>query len=127
MYVSPCILYLVNSMSRVKRGKSHLKHRKNLLKRVRGFEAGRKNLIKLARTADLKAGAYAYSDRRVKKRNFRQLWEIRINAAARELGLTYSRLMGGLRKKGVQLDRKVLSQIAADHPAVFKTIAESVK
>ncbi len=114
-------------MSRVKRGKMHLKRRKNLLKRVKGFQGGRKKLIKLAKVADLKAGAYAYSDRRKKKRNMRRLWQVRINAAARDMGVSYSVLMGTLKKHNVLLDRKVLSEIAMQYPAVFKKIAESAK
>lgn len=113
-------------MPRVKRGLSHLKRRKNLLKRVKGFEGGRKSLIKLAKTADTKAGAYAYRDRRNKKRTFRQLWQVRINAAVRPLGLSYSVFMSGLKKKQILLDRKVLSQLAQE-PAVFEKIVEAVK
>ena len=97
------------------------------MKRVKGFEAGRKKLIKLAKTADTKAGAHAYRDRRRKKREFRQLWQVRINAAVRQLGGNYSRLMGGLKKNNIKLDRKVLSQIAAQNPDIFKKIVESIK
>jgi large subunit ribosomal protein L20 len=114
-------------MSRVKRGLSHLKKRRNLLKRVKGFEGGQKNLIKRAKTAELKAGAHAYRDRRVKKRNFRALWQIRINAAAREHGMSYSVFMNALKKKGIKLDRKVLSEIAAKHPHIFASIVTAVK
>ena len=113
-------------MPRVKRGISHLKRRKNLLKRVKGFEGGRKSLIKLAKTADTKAGAYAYRDRRNKKRTMRQLWQIRINAAVRPLGLSYSVFMSGLKKKQILLDRKVLSQLAQE-PAIFGKIVDAVK
>jgi len=105
----------------------HVKKRRNLMKRVKGFEAGRKNLIKLAKTADVKAGAHAYRDRRRKKREFRRLWQVRINAAVRELGTSYSKFMGGLKAKKVMLDRKVLSEIAAKEPKIFKKIAELVK
>ena len=111
-------------MPRVKRAMGHVKKRRNLMKRVKGFEAGRKNLIKLAKTADVKAGAHAYRDRRRKKREFRRLWQVRINAAVRELGTSYSKFMGGLK---VMLDRKVLSEIAAKEPKIFKKIAELVK
>lgn len=114
-------------MPRVKRGVQHLKKRRKLMKRVKGFEAGRKNLLKLAKTADTKAGSYAYSDRRRKKRDFRRLWQIRINAAVRELGTSYSKFMGGLKKKEVILDRKVLSEIAVQEPKVFKKIVDFVK
>ena len=113
-------------MSRVKRGLSHLKKRRNLLKRVKGFEGGQKNLIKRAKTAELKAGANAYRDRRVKKRTMRGLWQIRINAAVREHGMSYSAFMGALKKKGILLDRKVLSELAHKHPSIFKTIVTSL-
>lgn len=114
-------------MSRVKRGLSHLKKRRNLLKRVKGFEGGQKNLIKRAKTAELKAGANAYRDRRVKKRTMRGLWQIRINAAIREQGLTYSTFMHALKQKGILLDRKVLSELAGKHPNVFKAIVASLQ
>jgi large subunit ribosomal protein L20 len=114
-------------MPRVKRGKGHLKKRKALLKRVKGFEGGRRKLIKLAKTADTKAGAHAYRDRRVKKRDMRRLWQTRINAGVRNLGLTYSTFIGGLKAKQVQLDRKVLSELAKDEPKVFEKIVEFVK
>lgn len=114
-------------MPRVKRGVGHVKKRHNLRRRVKGFEAGRKNLIKLAKTADTKAGAHAFRDRRRKKREFRRLWQVRINAAVREFGTTYSKFMGALKAKNVMLDRKVLSQIAAQEPKIFKKIVEMVK
>lgn len=114
-------------MPRVKRGLHHIKRRRNLMKRVKGFEAGRKNLIKLAKIAETKAGVHAYRDRRRKKREFRQLWQIRINAMTRELGTSYSKFMGGLKKQGVVLDRKVLSQIADQQPEIFKKLVEMVK
>jgi len=114
-------------MPRVKRGKGHLKKRKNLMRRVKGFEAGRKNLLKLAKTAATKAGAHSYRDRKRKKREFRRLWQIRINAAVRQLGGNYSQLMGGFKKNNIKLDRKVLSQIAAGQPEIFKKIVESIK
>lgn len=114
-------------MSRVKRGLAHLKKRRNLLKRVKGFEGGQKNLIKRAKTAELKAGAHAYRDRRVKKRTFRQLWQVRINAAVREHGMSYSVFMSGLKKKQIALDRKVLATLAKDYPNIFKEIVAAVK
>ena len=97
------------------------------MKRVKGFEAGRKNLIKLAKTADTKAGAYAYADRRKKKRTTRRLWQVRINAAVRALGTTYSQFIGNLKTKEVEIDRKVLSQLANEQPKVFEKIVEFVK
>ena len=114
-------------MPRVKRGKSHLKRRKALLKRVKGFGAGRKKLIKIAKTADTRAGMHAYRDRRVKKRDFRKLWQVRINAAVRNLDMSYSAFMGALKSKQVGLNRKVLSEVAAQKPEVFKKIVEFVK
>ena len=114
-------------MPRVKRGLSHLKKRKKLIKRVKGFQAGRKNLIKLAKTADTKAGAYAYRDRRVKKRTMRRLWQVRINAAVRALDTTYSKFINGLKIKNILIDRKILSTIAIEQPKVFKKIVETVK
>lgn len=114
-------------MPRVKRGVMHTKRRNNLLKRVKGYEHGRKNLIKLAQTAETKAGAHAFRDRRLKKRTMRRLWQVRINAAIRPLGMSYSALMGALKKKNIALDRKVLSQIAAQEPTVFEKIVDSAK
>lgn len=114
-------------MPRVKRGMMHTKKRNKLTKRVKGFGGGRKNLIKQAKTADTRAGAHAYRDRRVKKRNARRLWQVRINAAVRALGTTYSKFIGNLKNKKVEIDRKVLSQIAIDQPKVFKKIVEFVK
>ena len=112
---------------RVKRGKAHLKHRKHLLKEVKGYRWGRKKKIKLAKTAFLKAGAYAYRDRRRKKREFRRLWQIQINAGCREHGLNYSKFINGLKKKNIELDRKILSRLAQNHPEVFKKIIEFIK
>ncbi|MBI5071380.1 50S ribosomal protein L20 [Candidatus Falkowbacteria bacterium] len=114
-------------MPRVKRGKNHLKRRKNLLKQTKGYKWGRKSKIKLARVAMLKAGVYAYRDRRAKKRIARQLWQIKIGAASRANGLSYSKLSGALRKAKIDLDRKILADLAENHPAVFAKIAEAVK
>ena len=114
-------------MPRVKRGKRHLNRRRTLRKRVKGYEAGRKNLLKIAKTAFLKAGAHAHRDRRVKKRTARALWQIRINAAVRPLGWSYSQFMGALKKKQINLDRKVLSELAANHPMIFSKLADAVK
>ena len=114
-------------MPRVKRGIIHMKKRRNLLARVKGFKWGRKSKIRLARPAMLKAGAHAFADRRAKKRTFRQLWNLKINAAARLNGTTYSKFINGLKKAGIELDRKVLSQIAQKHPGVFAKIVEKAK
>lgn len=114
-------------MPRVKRGTQHVKRRKNLLARVKGFSWGRKSKIRLARPAMLKAGVYAFRDRRAKKRTFRNLWTIKINAAVRELGLSYSVFMANLKKANIALDRKVLAQLAEKNPNVFAKIVDAAK
>ena len=114
-------------MPRVKRGKIHVKRRKNILKKVKGFKGGRKNLIKRAKTAATKAGAHAYRDRRVKKRNVRRLWQVRLNAAVREYGWTYSKFIDALKKSKSELDRKVLSELAIKEPEIFKKIVDKLK
>lgn len=113
-------------MPRVKRGVQHVKRRRNLLKKTKGMMWGRKSKIKLARTAFLKAGANAFKDRRRKKREMRRLWTIRINAAVRPLGLSYSRFIDSLKKANVRMDRKVLSFLAKDYPAVFEAVLKQV-
>ncbi|MFA5946549.1 MAG: 50S ribosomal protein L20 [Patescibacteria group bacterium] len=114
-------------MPRVKRGTQHVKRRKSLLKRVKGYKWGRKSKIRLARPAMLKAGVYAFRDRRAKKRTFRGLWNLKINAAVREFGLSYSRFIDMLKKANVGLDRKVLADLAENHPAIFSKVVSSVK
>jgi len=112
-------------MSRVKRGvTSHARHRK-VLKQAKGYYGRRKNTIRVAKQAVEKAGQYAYRDRKVKKRTFRSLWIQRINAAARANGLTYGRLIDGLKKAGIELDRKVLADIAVHEPQTFKGLVEA--
>jgi large subunit ribosomal protein L20 len=114
-------------MARVKRGvTSHAKHKK-VLEQAKGFYGRRKNTIRTASAAVDKAGQYAYRDRKVRKRSFRSLWIQRINAAARIEGMTYSRFMFGLDAAGIEIDRKVLSDIASADPAAFKVIAEKVR
>ena len=114
-------------MARVKRGvTSHAKHKK-VLEQAKGFYGRRKNTIRIAKQAVDKAGQYAYRDRRNKKRSFRALWIQRINAAARAEGFTYSQFMHGLQLAGVDMDRKVLSAIAADEPVAFAAIATQVR
>jgi large subunit ribosomal protein L20 len=111
-------------MSRVKRGvTAHARHKK-LLKQAKGFYGRRKNTIRIARQAVEKAGQYAYRDRRTKKRNFRALWIQRINAAARELGVTYGRFIDGLNKAGIEVDRKILADLAVREPDAFKALVE---
>ena len=114
-------------MPRVKRGTHHTKRRYNILKQAKGFKWGRKSKLKLAKTAVTKAGAHAWRDRRVKKRTARALWQIQLNAAVRLYGLNYSKFINGLKKANIELDRKVLSQIAREYPNVFKEIVEKVK
>ena len=111
-------------MSRVKRGvTSHARHRK-VLKQAKGYYGRRKNTIRVAKQAVEKAGQYAYRDRKVRKRTFRALWIQRINAAARINGLTYGRLIDGLKKAGIELDRKVLADIAVRDAETFTRFAE---
>jgi len=105
----------------------HTKKRKNILARTKGMKWGRKSKVRLARVAALKAGVYAFRDRRAKKRDFRRLFAIRINAAVRPLGLSYSRFIDLLKKANVELDRKILSTLAKDHPATFEKVVEQVK
>lgn len=114
-------------MSRVKRGTTVKKKHKNLLARTKGFRHGRKNLIKLARQADIRAGQYAYRDRRQKKRDFRQLWIVQINAACRQNDIKYSVFINGLKNKKIDLNRKVLSQIAQENPEEFKKLVEKAR
>src|ERR1700743_3497053 len=111
-------------MSRVKRGvTSHARH-KAVLKQAKGFYGRRKNTIRIARQAVEKAGQYAYRDRRTKKRNFRSLWIQRINAAVREHGLTYSRFISGLAGAGIEIDRKVLADLALHEAAAFQALVD---
>jgi len=114
-------------MAHVKRGvTSHARHKK-VLKAAKGYRGRRKSTIRVAMQAVEKAGQYAYRDRKVRKRQFRALWIQRINAAARIEGLTYSRFMNGLKLAGIELDRKVLADIAVREPDSFKAIADQAK
>src|SRR5580765_6145770 len=111
-------------MARVKRGvTSHARHRK-VIKQAKGYYGRRKNTIRVAKQAVEKAGQYAYRDRKNRKRSFRALWIQRINAAARLHGLTYGRFISGLGKAGVEVDRKVLADIAVREPAAFEALVE---
>ena len=114
-------------MPRVKRGTHRVKRRKKYLQATKGYMWGRKSKITLMIPAVLKAGMHAYTDRRRKKREMRALWNIRLNAAAREEGMKYSTLISALHKKGITLDRKVLSTLAIEHPQVFSKIVNMVK
>jgi large subunit ribosomal protein L20 len=114
-------------MPRVKRGvTAHARHKK-ILALAKGFRGRRKNVFRIAKQAVMKAGQYAYRDRRTRKRVFRQLWIARINAASRGLGITYSKFMAGLKKAQIDIDRKVLSDMAIHDPAGFASIVEKVK
>jgi large subunit ribosomal protein L20 len=98
-----------------------------MLERAKGFRGRRSSCFKLAKRAVEKAGQHAYEGRKLKKRNFRGLWIIRINAAARQCGLSYSRLMNGLKGAGIELNRKVLADMAVNDPAAFASVAEKAK
>ncbi len=114
-------------MPRVKRGvTAHARHKKVLAK-AKGFRGRRGNVYRIAKQAVMRAGQYAYRDRRQKKRDFRALWIARINAAAREFGLTYSKLINGLKKASVEVDRKVLADIAVFDKQAFEKIASQAK
>ncbi len=114
-------------MAHVKRGvTSHAKHKK-VLKQAKGYYGRRKNTIRVAKQAVEKANQYAYRDRKAKKRTFRALWIQRINAAVRPQGLTYARLIDGLSKAGIDIDRKVLADLAMNEPAAFNAIVEQAR
>lgn len=114
-------------MPRVKRGTHHAKRRRNILKAAKGFKWGRKSKLKLAKIAVTRAGAHAWRDRRVKKRTARALWQIKINAGARELGATYGRLINALAKKQIGLDRKILADLAEHEPKIFAAIVKTAQ
>jgi len=114
-------------MPRVKRGVTARARHKKVLALAKGFRGRRGNVFRIAKQAVMKAGQYAYRDRRVKKREFRQLWIARINAAARNLGLTYSQFANGLKKAAIAIDRKVLADLAVNDSAAFAAIVNQVK
>jgi large subunit ribosomal protein L20 len=114
-------------MPRVKRGVTARARHKKILALAKGFRGRRKNVYRVAKQAVMKAGQYAYRDRRNKKRDFRRLWIARINAATRELGLTYSQFINGMNKAGITLDRKVLADIAVHDKAAFASIVAQAK
>ena len=114
-------------MPRVKRGVTARARHKKVLALAKGFRGRRKNVFRIAKQAVMKAGQYAYRDRRTKKRVFRRLWIARINAAARGLGVTYSKFMAGLKKAQIDIDRKVLADLAVNDPAAFGSIVDKVK
>jgi large subunit ribosomal protein L20 len=114
-------------MPRVKRGVTARARHKKVLALAKGFRGRRKNVFRIAKQAVMKAGQYAYRDRRTRKRVFRQLWIARINAASRELGITYSKFMAGMKKASIDIDRKMLADMAVNDPAAFGSIVEKVK
>ncbi|MEO5693932.1 MAG: 50S ribosomal protein L20 [Usitatibacter sp.] len=114
-------------MPRVKRGVTARARHKKVLDQAKGYRGRRKNVYRIAKQAVMKAGQYAYRDRRNRKREFRSLWIIRINAGAREAGVTYSRFMAGLKKAGIEVDRKVLADLAVFDKPAFGKIVEQAK
>ena len=114
-------------MPRVKRGVTARARHKKVFKQAKGFRGRRKNVFRIAKQAVMKAGQYAYRDRRQKKRTFRALWITRINAAVRELGMSYSTFMAGLKRANIEIDRKVLAELAVQDKAAFAKIAGQVK
>ena len=114
-------------MPRVKRGTVARARHKKVLKQAKGFRGRRKNVYRVAKQAVMKAGQYAYRDRRQKKRQFRALWIARINAAVRELGMSYSVFMAGLKRANIEIDRKVLADLAVQDKPAFAKIAGQVK
>ena len=114
-------------MARVKRGVVAKARHKKVLKQAKGYYGARRKVFRVAKQAVTKAGQYAYRDRRTRKRQFRRLWIVRINAAARQFGLSYSRFMDGLNKANIEVDRKVLADLAVHDIAAFGALAEKAK
>jgi large subunit ribosomal protein L20 len=113
-------------MPRVKRGTTHVKKRRKLYQDAKGYKWGRKKLIRLAKTAVTKAGVHAYTHRKQKKREARGLWQIKINAFVRIYGLSYSVFMSKLKKEGVELDRKVLADLATNNPEIMEGLLKEI-
>jgi len=113
-------------MARVKRGKIAHKKRERLLKKVKGFKAGRKKRYRLAKQALTKALVHAYIDRKRKKREFRKLWQTQIGAACKDFGISYSKFIYGLKQKKIELDRKILARLAQEHPQIFEKIVKTI-
>lgn len=114
-------------MARIKRGVQTKKRHKKILKQAKGYRGARSRTYKVAKQAVMRAGQYAYRDRRQKKRVFRSLWIVRINAAARENGISYSKLISGLKKANIELDRKTLAHLAVNDKEAFTVLAEQAK
>lgn len=113
-------------MARVKRGTIKNKRRRNILAQTKGFRFDRKSKERVAHEAIHHAYSYAFKHRRTKKREYRQLWSLRINAAARPLGTTYSKLIGAMTKKQIKIDRKVLADLAQNHPTAFERVVKAL-
>lgn len=114
-------------MPRVKRGVTARARHKKVIAQAKGYKGRRKNVYRVAVQAVIKAGQYAYRDRRQRKRQFRSLWIARINAGARECGLSYSRMINGLKKASIEIDRKILADLAVFDKAAFSALAEKAK
>lgn len=124
--IQKAIGFFIEYMPRVKRGTGHVKKRKNILAKTKGYMWGRKSQIKAAKEAIVKAGAHSYVDRRKKKRTSRALWQIKISAFVKEHGLSYSKFIDHLKKSNVEIDRKVLAEMAVKHKAVLAKLIEQV-
>jgi len=114
-------------MTRVKRGVQKHKRKKKIIKQAKGYKWGRKSKFRAAKEAIMHAQSYAYKDRRTKKRDFRRLWQIQINAACREEGISYSKFINTLKKNEIELDRKILANLAKNHSEIFKKIIKKIK
>jgi large subunit ribosomal protein L20 len=114
-------------MPRARHGAARRRHNKAILKRAKGFRAGRRRLYKTAKEAVARAGQYGFTGRKLKKRDYRSLWIIRINAALEPLGISYSRFMNGVKKADIQLNRKALAELALSEPKAFAEVAEKAK
>ena len=112
---------------RTTKGAARNRAKNRLFKKAKGYRGGHRNMLRTVKEAIVRAGAYAYRDRRVRKRDFRKLWIIRINAASRERGIRYGEFIHGLKKANIELDRKILSDLAITDPAAFDAIVEKVK
>ena len=112
---------------RTTKGAARNKAKKRLFKKAKGYRGGHGKLLRTVKESVVRAGAYAYRDRRVRKRDFRRLWIIRINAAARERGLRYGQLINGLKKAPIELDRKMLAEIAVSDPQAFDAVVDKAK
>jgi large subunit ribosomal protein L20 len=114
-------------MTRVKKGTNALKTRKNILRKVKGYRFGRSKKERQANEAIFHAGSYSFAHRKDKKGDFRRLWNVRMSALLKEMGMSYSKFIPALKKADIALDRKILADLAMNHPETFKTIANSVK